>query len=83
MASQSGGMKHELMRGFELGRHVGKAESNGLMFYDRPTETPALLSVSERYLISSSRHAYRLSGDANTAALQIGESNMITLALGA
>ena len=75
-------MKHELMRSFELGCHVGKAESNGLMFYDRPTKTPTLLSVSERDLIRSSRHAYRLSSDANTAALQIGERNMITLALG-
>ena len=43
-------MKHELMRGFELGRHIGEAKGNSLMFDDRLAEASALLRIGERYL---------------------------------
>ena len=71
------------MCGFELGRHVGQAESDGLMFDNRLAKALALLRVAERYLISRTGHSYGLSSDANTAAFQIGKGNMITLALSA
>ena len=71
------------MRGLELGRHVGQAEGDGLMFDNRLAEALALLRVAERYLISRTGHAYGLRSDANTSAFQIGKCNMITLALSA
>ena len=36
-------MQHELTRGFELGRHVGQAKRDGLVFDDRLAEAAALL----------------------------------------
>src|SRR5512136_1738730 len=76
-------MEYELVCGLELGRHVGQAESDGLMFDNRLAKGLALLRVTERYLISCTGHSYGLRSDANTPAFQIGKCNMITLALSA
>ena len=76
-------MQHELTRGFELGRHVGKAKRDGLMFDDRLAEAAALLRIGERDFVRRARHADGLRGDADAAAFQIGKRDAVALAFGA
>ena len=76
-------MQHELTRGFELGRHVGQAERDGLVFDDRLAEAAALLRIGERNLVGRAGHADGLRGDADAAAFQIGKRDAVALAFGA
>ena len=76
-------MQHELTRGFELGRHIGQAKGNGLMFDDRLAEASALLRVGERNLVGCAGHAHGLRGDADAAAFQVGKRDTVALAFGA
>ena len=76
-------MQHELARGFELGRHVGKAKCNGLMFDDGFAEAFTLLRVGERNLVGGAGHAHGLRRDADATAFQIGQRDTVALAFGA
>ena len=78
-----GGMQHELPRRFELGRHVGQAERDRLMFDDRLAEAAAFLRISDGDVVRRARHADGLRGDADAAAFEIGERDAIALAFGA
>ena len=75
-------MQHELTRRFELGRHIGKAKCNGLMFDDGFAEASTLLRVGERNLEGRAGHAHGLRSDADAAAFQVGQRDTVALAFG-
>ena len=79
--AQGGGVPGELARGFDLGRALGQAKTDGLVLEDRLAEALALLGVLNRHLQRAARHADALRGDADAPALQAAERDLVALAL--
>jgi hypothetical protein len=70
---------HEPAGGLDAGRHIGEPKGDCLVFHDRRAEGLALAGIGKGCVVSGARHADGLRGDADSAGLQIGESNFVTL----
>src|SRR6266571_4070600 len=78
-----GGVEDESARGGKLRRHVGEAERDRLMRDKLLPERLPFLGIGERRLIGGAGHAERLRGDADPSAFEVGEGDLVALALAA
>src|SRR5207237_685980 len=78
-----GGVEYQATGGGNLGRHIGEAEGDRLLLDDRLAEGPALAGVGEGGLVGGARHADGLGGDADAAAFEVGERDLVAFAFAA
>ncbi len=74
-------MQHHLPRHGDLGRHVGQAKGDGLVFGKRLAECLSVPGVIAGGFEGCTRHAQSLGGNADAPAFQVRQGNAVTLAL--
>src|ERR1700730_11021851 len=77
------GVENEAARRGDLRRHIGEAEGHRLLLDDRLAEGLALAGVGEGRLVGRTRHADGLRGDADAAALEVSERDLVAFAFAA